>query len=118
MDEAKTEDEVRALIEQGYEELCEELESTERAELVIPSELDPAREGDVRTVLIDAQASAMDYAVASSLYPHLRVNVPPAQAAASSQPPGLRVIKGRMSEPPPLGRKSEPIKIIKGSKLP
>lgn len=108
----------RARIEQSYDELCEELAPTETATLVMPSELEEPRESDSRTVVIDAQAAAMDYAIAASLFPHVQIATPPAGAEASPAKPGLKVVKGRMSEPPPLARTSEPLKIVKGSKIP
>lgn len=114
----------KSLVEQSYQELCEELDPTEASELVMPTDLtEPTdygslRENDARTVVIDAQGAAMDYAIASSLYPHVRVSTPPEGAEREGPNAGLKIVKGRMSEPPPLARPSEPIKIVKGSKIP
>ncbi len=113
----KNKAELQALIDRGYDELCEELERAETAELVVPEDLRDAPETDARTVVIDAQGAAMDYAIASSLFPHVRIEVPPEGAERPSEVSGLRVVKGRISEPPPLGGASPPMRIVKGSKL-
>lgn len=108
------------LIDRGYDELRSELDATDEIPAVVPTELDErdARdEREARTVLIDAQAVAMEYAIASSLNPDLRVSIPPEGETELNQTPGIRVVKGRMSEPPPIARKSDPIKIIKGTKI-
>lgn len=113
----RTSKDARSQIEQSYDELCEELDRTDAAELVIPRDLTETTDAEVRTVVADVQEAAMDYAIASSLYPHVQIQTPPDGSTRTSAPPGMKVVKGRMSEPPPLGRNTEPMKIVKGSKI-